>query len=84
MFCEIDDRQFDDPNPDSFDTYYGSLLSDHPYHETARSRAGFLMLLGNLKKKLEAAYPDCAPLRKQLHRIDMSAELIGRIKVTDG
>jgi hypothetical protein len=83
MFSEIRDNQFEDPNPESFDTYYGSANQDNPYREMARSHAGILTLLGNLKKKLEAAYPDCAPLRKQLRRIDMSVAFIGKMKPTD-
>jgi hypothetical protein len=81
MFSEIDNKQFDDPNPDNFDTYYGSLTRDNPYQEKGASHAGILTLLGNLRKKLEAAYSNSAPLRKQLRRIDMSVELIGKMKV---
>lgn len=66
-----------------FDVYYREAEADAPYHEIAKSRVGVVSLLGDLKQKLQAAYPDCAPLRKQLHRIDMSISLIGRMKQTN-
>lgn len=84
MFSEIGDGQFDDPNPESFATYYESTTQDNPYRDVARSYAGILALLGNLKNKLTTDYPDCAPLRKQLRRIDMSVTFIGKIKAPQG
>lgn len=63
---------------DFLDVYYGETESDALYDETAKSDADIVEMLSRLKQKLRAAYPDCAPLRKQLRRIDMSVPLIGR------
>lgn len=68
---QLEDREF-------FEVYYSEAEGDAPYRELAKSRAGIIAMLGDLKKKLQAAYPDCAPLRKQLHRIDMSVSLMGK------
>jgi hypothetical protein len=37
-------------------------------------------ILSSLKDTLHAVYPDCAPLRKELNRIDMPVKLVGRMK----
>lgn len=55
-----------------------------PYLMAAKSREGAVELLKDLKRKLQAAYPNCAPLRQQLHRIDMSVSQLGRAKSADG
>lgn len=67
--------------PEFFDVYYNDANSTGPYAEAAQSRSGLLRILGELKQKLQSAYPDCAPLRKQLHCIEMSAALIGKMNV---
>nr|WP_294525503.1 DUF5623 domain-containing protein [uncultured Rhodopila sp.] len=67
--------------PEFFDVYYHAADSDDPYVEAAQSRSGLIRILGELRQKLQAHYPDCAPLREQLHRIDMSVLLIGKMKV---
>ena len=70
---QLDGREF-------FEVYYHDAEGDAPYREMAQSLAGIVSMLGDLKQKLQAAYPDCAPLRRQLHRIDMSVSLIGKIQ----
>jgi hypothetical protein len=66
--------------PEFFDVYYNEVASDGPNRARAQSRTGVIEMLGDLKQKLQAAYPDCAPLRRQLHKIDMSSRLIARMK----
>lgn len=66
--------------PEFFDVYYHETKDDGSYFEIAKTRGGIVELLGELKRKLQAAYPDCAPLRQQIHRIDMSVSLIGKMK----
>lgn len=66
-----------------FDVYYRRGEEDNPYQEAAKSRAKTIAMLGALKQKLQAAYPDCAPLRKQLHRIDMSVSVIVKTNPAD-
>lgn len=78
MGLEINHGQLE--GPEFFAVYYSEAAGDAPYRETAKSRAGIVTMLGDLRQKLQAAYPDCAPLRKQLHRIDMSISLIGKMK----
>jgi hypothetical protein len=81
MCLEIGRGQLE--GPEFFEVYYSEAEGDAPYWEMAKSRAGIVAMLGDLKQKLQAAYPDCAPLRKQFHRIDMSVSLIGKMKPTD-
>lgn len=74
MGREINRRQL--AGLEFLDVYYGGADGDAPYDEMAKSRGGIVRMLGSLKHKLQAAYPDCAPLREQLHRIDMSMSLL--------
>jgi hypothetical protein len=74
LTLEIGRGQLD--GPEFFDVYYNDADSEGPYAEAAQSKSGLIRILGKLKQKLQAAYPDCAPLRKQLHRIEMSVTLI--------
>lgn len=76
MGLEIGHGQLD--GPDFFDVYYHEDDGDNPYGEMAMSHDGIVSMLGDLKKKLQAAYPTCAQLRQQLHRIDMSVSLLGK------
>jgi hypothetical protein len=78
MAIEIGRGQME--GPEFFDVYYNETESDASNFERARSRAAIVEMLGDLKQKLQAAYPDCAPLRQQLHKIDMSATLIAQKK----
>ncbi len=78
--------EIDGARPEGFeflDVYYGEANGDTPYSETAKSHTGVVAMLGDLKQKLQAAYPDCAPLRNQLHRIDVSISMIGKMKLAD-
>jgi hypothetical protein len=75
MSLEIGLRQLE-----NFEVYYGEAEGDALYRDRASTSAGMLAILGNLKQLLRAAYPDCAPLRKQIHRIDRSISFIGKTK----
>lgn len=66
-----------------FEVYYHETKNDSPNWVKARSRAGIVMMLRKLKLKLQTAYPDCAPLRQQIHKVDMAVSLITRMKPTD-
>jgi len=81
MSLEIGRGQLE--GPEFFDVYYHEEEGDAPYQKMAESRAGIVAMLGDLKQKLQDAYPDCAPLRQQLRRIDMSVSLIGKMKPAD-
>ena len=66
--------------PEFFDVYYHEGESENPYGERASSKDGVLGLLAELKAKLQAAYPDSAPLRAELHLVTMSIRLVERMK----
>ncbi len=78
MALEISKGDLD--GPEFFDVYYHDPDSEGPYAEAAQSRGGLISILGELKTMLQGAYPDCAPLRQQLHKIDMSVSLIERMR----
>lgn len=78
MALEIGRGQLE--GPEFFDVYYHELEDDDPLRDQAASRDGVIAILETLKQRLQAAYPDCAPLRRHLNRIEMSVTLIRRMK----
>ncbi len=78
MAREIGNKEL--AGPEFFDVYYHDADSEGPYAEAAQSRGGLVRILRELKSMLRGAYPDCAPLRQQLHKIDMAVSLIERMK----
>ncbi|SEK90975.1 hypothetical protein SAMN05216382_1090 [Sphingomonas palmae] len=70
--------------PEFFDVYYREHEGENPFRAQAATREGLVAILGSLKAKLQAVYPDYAPLRQELDRIDMSVKLVGRMKPTQG
>ncbi|CAI9122220.1 DUF5623 domain-containing protein [Brytella acorum] len=66
-----------------FDVYYHQPQETDPYNGRAKSRDGIVALLFELKGQLQATYQDCAPLRQQIRRIEMSATLINKMKTID-
>lgn len=66
--------------PEFFEVYYHELDIGDPYVDLARTRAGLLTMLSDIRQRLTTAYPDCAPLRRQLRRIDFSSAVIGRAR----
>lgn len=69
-------------NEEFFEIYYRRLEERDAFWHEARSRDGLIAILEALRLKLRAAYPNCAPLRVQLDRIDASVTLIKRMKST--
>jgi len=78
MCLEIGSEQLE--GPEFFDVYYHKSKSETPYFKRAHSRDGVLGLLAELKAKLQAAYPDSAPLRAKLHLVTMSIRFVERMK----
>lgn len=76
MALEIAPGQLD--GPEFFEVYYSEGPDDKRHRTRAQSRTGLLAMLGELKLMLLRAYPDCAPLRQQIRRIDMTVLLLGR------
>lgn len=67
--------------PEFFDVYYHDSEGGRPeYEEAARTRNGLLLLLKELGSKLVASYPNSAPLRRQLRRIEVSSTQVERLK----
>lgn len=62
--------------PEFFEVYYREIDADKSHQETLRSSAEVVASLDILRKKLAVAYPNCAPLRQQLRRIDVSIAMI--------
>jgi hypothetical protein len=65
---ELGDREF-------LDVYYHDLEGGDPLQEI-RLPTDAIGLLDGLRGRLQAAYPDCEPLRQQLRRIEMSMRLM--------
>ncbi|MFK3781551.1 DUF5623 domain-containing protein [Agrobacterium sp. NPDC089420] len=64
--------------PEFFDVYYRETTEDEAYQKSLKSGDDVVAGLENLTRKLREAYPDCAPLRKQLRRAEMSISLMER------
>lgn len=71
---EIDPGQLD--GPEFFEIYYSTEDEDKSFQKTMRSPDDVIAALNGLERKLKDAYPDCAPLRQQLRRIEMSVSII--------
>ncbi|MGR6467269.1 DUF5623 domain-containing protein [Rhizobium sp. PAMB 3182] len=65
-----------------FDVYYDNGPVDPHYQGMASTHTGIIAILEELRQMLRSAYPDCAPLRRQLGRIDVSISLISKVKST--
>lgn len=62
------------------EVYYGRT-DDHKALERAMTSADDVVAaLRSLAQTLKNAYPDCAPLRQQLRRIDMSASIVEKVE----
>lgn len=75
-WLELERRRGELEGPEFFQVYYGDTIANKDHIEKSKSREGVIWLLGELKAQLQRAYSDCAPLRQQLHRIEMSVSLI--------
>lgn len=76
MSSEIRRDELD--GPEFFDVYYRDADEIGPYAEAAKTSAGLIRILKELKAKLSGYYPDCAPLRQQLSKIDASIMMISK------
>lgn len=63
-----------------FNVYYHELEEGDPLWEKVKSHDDVIAILEALSHKLKAAYPDCAPLRKHIKRIDMSVTFVRKMK----
>lgn len=74
LALEIERGQLD--GPEFFEVYYGWTDQDEAFLQTLQSKADVAAELQKLARNLTDAYPDCAPLRQQLRRIEMSLALL--------
>ncbi|PLX41630.1 MAG: hypothetical protein C0605_05430 [Hyphomicrobiales bacterium] len=67
-------------SPEFYDVYYRWTDEDQSLLEGLRFNDDVIAALRDLEQKLKRAYPDCAPLRKQLRRVEMSISLLQKAK----
>jgi len=79
MALEIDRNQL--TGPEFFSVYYRDAGNKVLNGDKNKHFYELILLLGELKGKLTAAYPNCIPLRRQISRIDVAISLIERAKV---
>ena len=68
---------------DFFDVYYHEIAEDDPFVAVAATSDGVVDLLWQLRGKLTETYPDCAPLRRLIRRIDTSVKFVVRSQRRD-
>jgi hypothetical protein len=66
--------------PEFFEVYYRWTDEDQSFLEKLRSTEDVIAALRGLERKLKLAYPDCAPLRQQLRRVEMSILLLDKAR----
>ena len=66
--------------PEFFDVYYHELPEHDTLWDRANSSAGVMIILDTISQKLKAAYPDCAPLRRLLNKIEISKKFTKEYK----
>ncbi|WP_288960846.1 DUF5623 domain-containing protein [uncultured Sulfitobacter sp.] len=78
MSLEIGQGQLE--GPEFFEVYYQWTDEDQSFLEKLRSMEDVISALRGLVRKLKLAYPDCAPLRQQLRRVEMSILLLEKVR----
>jgi hypothetical protein len=73
MGLEIGRGQLD--GPEFFDVYYHELADDDPLRLTAANRDGVCEIIDRIEFQLREAYPDCAPLRRELRKLTVSRRM---------
>ena len=66
------------PGPEFFDVYYHEADQTGPHAKAAKTSEGLIRILEELKASLCSHYPDCAPLRQQIDKIDTAIRIIAR------
>lgn len=78
LSLEIDRGQLE--GPEFFEVYYTRTEEDQALQRAFSSADDVVAVLRRLTRTLKNAYPDCAPLRQQLRRIEMSASIIEKAR----
>lgn len=63
-----------------FEVYYSEAAGDAEIRELAKTPDGAISMLEDLKRLLIGSYPNCAPLRRQINRIDRAVIQISQIR----
>ncbi|RKF12453.1 hypothetical protein D6850_17415 [Roseovarius spongiae] len=66
--------------PEFFEVYYTRTEEDQTLQRALTSADDLVAALRGLARMLKNAYPDCAPLRQQLRRIEMSVSIIEKAR----
>ena len=78
LSLEIGRGQLEDPEFSK--VYYTETEEDQALQRTLTSSEDVIVALRGLARTLKNAYPDCAPLRQQLRRIEMSVSIIQKAR----
>lgn len=78
LSLEIDRGQLD--GPEFFEVYYTRTDEDQAFLQALTSADDVVAALRRIARMLKNAYPDCAPLRRQLRRIEMSVSMIEKVR----
>jgi hypothetical protein len=68
--------------PEFFEVYYSEIDADKSHQKTLTSSAEVVASLHALRKKLAIAYQNCAPLRQQMRRIEVSIAMMESVAKT--
>ncbi len=66
--------------PEFFEVYYSPTDEDQSFQKTLTSADDVVAALHGLARNLKSAYPDCAPLRQQLRRVEMAVSIIEKAR----
>jgi hypothetical protein len=81
MALEIGKSDLD--GPEFFDVYYHDLEEADPLRDTACTSKGVVDIIDEIAGRLRKAYPNCAPLRRELNKLEVSKALTMRAKNLD-
>lgn len=79
-WLDLEIRRGELDGPEFFDVYYRWTDEDQSLLEALSSIDDVIAALRDLEQKLKRAYPDCAPLRQQLLRVEMSISLLQKAR----
>lgn len=79
----METREEDMSRREFLDAYYGAFDKEDPLVVEAESSDGVIAMLSKLRAMLTGAYPDCAPLRRLIGRIDTAVKMTTRHRVRE-
>jgi hypothetical protein len=82
--CDLEDWMFAEHGGGAvdmvggLDVYYGGLQAHHPFIAEGKSLSGRLLSLDRVRALLAEGYPDCAPLRSMIGKLETAAKAMKR------